>query len=352
MKLSREQIRSNIFVQFKNNKTAREAKAELDMALGTSAPSRATVFNWYGRFRSGKQDVQDEARKGRPKSAVTAENIDAVKAMCDSDGNSTYTNIQGILNIGSHAVNVILKHELKGRKLVSQWLPHDLTKKQKEDRVAWCQMMKRIYVGGNSRHVSNIVTADETWISFREPKTKQGNKSWTFQNQPLPTQIRPSRWVHKRMFALFFRKTGFVSLRMLRKGETVTAKWYKQTLIEMFKKIRKQRPKTGLRHLVFHQDNASSHSSLVKKGFFQQQNVALTGHPVHSPDLAPLDFFYNNEIKKKLRGQKFLTENALVRAIKNSILCITKAQHTSCFNNWFIRMDKCIAAGGEYFEKI
>ena len=352
MEFSREQIRSSIFVAFKNNKTPQQAKVELDAALGKHAPKVWCIQNWYRRFRDGKADVKDEARSGRPKSAVTDKNVAAVREMVVADPNVTYRNIQGNVSIGSAAVNTILKKKLKCRKLVSRWIPHELTEEQKRDRVNWCKMMKRIYKNGRSRRVWDIVTGDETWISFREPKTKAQNMVWTFENQLPPTSVRPSRFVQKRMFAIFFRKSGFLHKRMLKKGATVTALWYKRTLIEMFKKIRKNRPRTGLRGIVLHQDNASSHTAEITFDFFQRKDIALTSHPDYSPDLAPLDFFYNDQIKKMLRGRKFSTESDLLRGIEIAIKNITKAQHRRCFDEWFERMDKCIKAKGVYFEKL
>ena len=75
MGFSTEQIRSNIFVAFKNKKTPQQAKTELEVAFGKHAPKLRCIQNWYKRFRDGKADVKDATRSGRPKSAVTAENI-------------------------------------------------------------------------------------------------------------------------------------------------------------------------------------------------------------------------------------------------------------------------------------
>ncbi len=91
----------------------------------------------------------------------------------------------------------------------------------------------------------------------------------------------------KRMFALFFRKSGFVALRMLKRGETVQAKWYQRTLVEVFKNMRKIRPRTGLRGISLHQDNASSHTAKSTLNFLKRNGVALTGHPPHSPTSRP-----------------------------------------------------------------
>ena len=352
MELSRIEIRSNIYVMFKHSKSTTQAKLEMVTALGTAAPSLRCIQSWYKQFREDRQSFEDKKRGGRPTTAVTVKNIDAVREMVTDNTNVSYVEIQSALKIGTAAANSILKKHLQCRKLVSRWIPHELTNAQKAERVNWCKMILRIFKNGNSRRVFDIVTGDETWMSFSEPKTKRGNMCWTFESQGQPTSLRPSRFGQRRMFALFFRKSGFIAKKMLRKGETINAKWYKKALSLVFRNLKMQRPRTGLRGIILHQDNASSHTATITYIYFEQKGIILTGHPPHSPDLAPLDFFYNNEIKKALRGRKFLTEKQLVRGIEIAIKNITKSAHTRCFDEWFRRMERCIEAKGEYFEQM
>ena len=52
------------------------------MTFGESTMSRTQVPQvWYNRFKEGKEDVNDDARPGRPSSSATDENIGAVKKM-------------------------------------------------------------------------------------------------------------------------------------------------------------------------------------------------------------------------------------------------------------------------------
>jgi transposase len=120
MEFSREQIRSSIFVALKDQKTPQQTKLELDVAFGKSAPTVKCIKSWFKRFREGKTDMKDATRSGRPKSAVTDRNVEAVRKLVVADPNSTYRNIQGKVSIGSAAVNSILKKKLKCRKLVSR----------------------------------------------------------------------------------------------------------------------------------------------------------------------------------------------------------------------------------------
>ena len=51
------------------------------MAFGESTMSRTQVQLWYNRFKKGREDVNDNARPGRPSMSTTDENMEAVKKM-------------------------------------------------------------------------------------------------------------------------------------------------------------------------------------------------------------------------------------------------------------------------------
>ena len=43
--------------------------------------SRTPVQLWYNRFKEAREDVNEDARSGRPSTSTTSENIEAVKKM-------------------------------------------------------------------------------------------------------------------------------------------------------------------------------------------------------------------------------------------------------------------------------
>ena len=48
----------------------------INKAYGSAAMCRVNVYWWYARFRDGREDVNDDARSGRPSTARTPENVD------------------------------------------------------------------------------------------------------------------------------------------------------------------------------------------------------------------------------------------------------------------------------------
>ena len=83
-----------IFYDFKSNLKEAQSLERLTQAFGDLAPSRATGFNWFVKFRRSRTSFEDEERSGRPVVAVTEDNIDAVEKMVREDARVTYKDIE------------------------------------------------------------------------------------------------------------------------------------------------------------------------------------------------------------------------------------------------------------------
>jgi hypothetical protein len=58
--------RANIKFCFKTGKTATETFRLIEQAYGDNALSRTRVFEWYARFRDGREYLEDDESSGRP----------------------------------------------------------------------------------------------------------------------------------------------------------------------------------------------------------------------------------------------------------------------------------------------
>ena len=68
MELNREHFRATIFYNFRHGLPQQHCIDELNSIFADEAPSRTSVYRWYGEFNQGRSSLQDEFRKGRPKS--------------------------------------------------------------------------------------------------------------------------------------------------------------------------------------------------------------------------------------------------------------------------------------------
>lgn len=349
MELNREHFRTMIFYDFRSGLTSQQCADKIQSVFGDEAPHRTTVQRWFNEFNRGRISLKDEFREGRPKSAVTPENIDAVRKLILHDRHMTYREIETCLGISNTSIHTILHKHLAVKKICSRWIPHNLTADQKKARVDWCRKMLKQFQNGTSKNVYKIVTGDESWIYAYEPETKEQSTVWVFQNEQNPTKVVRARSTSKQMIAVFFQKTGHVATVPLEEGQTVNSMWYTTTCLpEVFVELRKNNP---FRRIVLHHDNASSHKSAQTNEYLSTQKIELMGHPPYSPDLAPNDFFLFPYIKKKMRGIRFSTPEEAVETFKNHVFEITRLEWQKCFENWFKRMQKCINYHGEYFEK-
>ena len=69
-------------------------------------------------------------------------------------------------------------------------------------------------------------------------------------------------------------------------------------------------------------------------------------HPPYSPDLAPDDFW----LFPKLRGCRYETIEEMKEAVTKVMNTLIQEDFHGAFQKLLERYDKCIAAGGDYFE--
>ena len=78
--------------------------------------------------------------------------------------------------------------------------------------------------------------------------------------------------------------------------------------------------------------------------------IKTVPHPPYSPDLAPCDFWLFAKPKEKFRGCRFVTIEDMKAAVTKVIDTLTKEDFYWAFQRLLERYNKCIEAGGDYFE--
>ena len=96
----------------------------------------------------------------------------------------------------------------------------------------------------------------------------------------------------------------------------------------------------------FQQDNAPVPNSILVTDYLTKMGITTVSQPPNSPDLGPCDFW----LFPKLRGYRYETIEEMKEAITKVIDTLTQEDFDGAFQKLLERYNKCIAAGGDYFE--
>jgi len=77
--------RVNIKFLIKLGKSATETYNLLIEDYGDQCLSRTQVFEWFKKFKEGREDVGDDPKSGRPSTAKTQENAEKVTRIVQGD---------------------------------------------------------------------------------------------------------------------------------------------------------------------------------------------------------------------------------------------------------------------------
>jgi hypothetical protein len=78
--------------------------------------------------------------------------------------------------------------------------------------------------------------------------------------------------------------------------------------------------------------------------------MAVIPHPLYSPDFAPCDFFLFPKMKLKLQGHRFDTSEEIQAESQRVLDTLTEKDFQKMFQKWRSWWDRCLHAGGNYFE--
>ena len=107
----------------------------LVQVYGREAMSKNGVYEWFKRFREGKETTEGEPRSGRPSASRTTEMIKKVRQMLTQDRRLTPRLIAEELGISKDTVHTtVIRDDLGKRKIFSRFVPHKLTDEQKASK--------------------------------------------------------------------------------------------------------------------------------------------------------------------------------------------------------------------------
>lgn len=334
----------------KLGKSFTETHHMLRQAYGYDCLSRTQVYEWYNRFKSGREDLKDDQKTGRPKTGLSAENIEKVREFIKIHKKSSVKFIEMELDIPQTTVYRILTEELGLRKVNSRFVPHKLTDDQKLDRIEHCKELIK-----NARKDSNflktIVTGEETWCFEYEPETKRHSAEWRSQDEGKPKKSRLEKSKVKTMLICFYDSKGIIHKEFVPTGQTVTGEYYRDVLRRLLHRIRRIRPEyhDPCSWSLLH-DNAPSHRSRVVSEFLTKNQVVTLHHSPYSPDLAPCDYFLFPKLHLAMKGKHQYSIERIQKATTDVLKAIPAKDISESFDKLIERAHKCITEFGVYID--
>ena len=98
--------------------------------------------------------------------------------------------------------------------------------------------------------------------------------------------------------------------------------------------------------VVFPTEQWPVHNSILVTDLLTKMGIKTVPQHPYSPDLAPCDFWYFS----KLRGCRYERIEEMKEAVTKVLDTLTQEDFHGALQNVLERYNKCIAAGGDYFE--
>ncbi len=94
-------------------------------------------------------------------------------------------------------------------------------------------------------YLDTVVTADETWVSFSTPETKEQSKQCIAKGSKPPVKALKGPSEKKVMVVPFFDPKGLIYTHYVPRGQTINADYFIEILKRFLRFLRKRRPHKG-----------------------------------------------------------------------------------------------------------
>ncbi|CAK9833005.1 Mariner Mos1 transposase [Anthophora retusa] len=245
--------------------------------------------------------TNDAGRPGRPVAVTTPENVKKIHDMVMNDRRVKVRDISQAVNISIDRVHNILHEHLQMKKLSARWVPRLLTNDQKRDRVKRCKDNLKLFQRNPHEFLRRFITVDETWIHHYQPETKEQSKQWVSVGESAPKKAKTVPSAGKVMATIFW--------------------------------------------------DSSAHTSAIVAKKLLELGYQILPHPPYSPDLAPFDYYLFPNMKKRLAGKKFLSNEEVIAETNYYFADLDKSYYMEGIAKLEHRWTKCIELEGDYVEK-
>ena len=245
------------------------------------------------------------------------------------------------------------------RKLSARWVPRLLIVDQKHTRRTLSRTNLNLFEEDPANFLKRFVTMDETWVHHFTPGAKQQSKQWKHPGSAPPKKAKTVPSAGKVMASVFWDADGILLIDYLQKGQTINGTYYASLLTQLREKIKIKRRGKLTKGVLFHQDNAPVHKSVIAMAAIHNCGFKLIEHPPYSLDLAPSDFHLFPKLKTAISGTHFQSNDDVIHAAddflngqeKDFLKVALRLLNTAGKSVWILKgiMLKNIATGSPKF---
>ena len=149
-----------------------------------------------------------------------------------------------------------------------------------------------------------FVTIDEALIHHYTLKSFRRSKYWVKPGDNAPKRPKTQPSAGKVMANVFWDAHEVIFIDYLEK-RTIIGEYYAALLDRLVDKIRKKRSHLKKKRILFHNDNAPSHTSNVAQAKRHELGFESLPHPPYSSDLASSNYYLFPILKRWLWGRRF-----------------------------------------------
>jgi len=151
--------------------------------------------------------------------------------------------------------------------------------------------------------LKRLITGDEKWVVYNNIRRK---RSWSRPGEPTQTTSKADLHQKKVLLSVWWDYKGIVYFELLPPNRTINSDVYIEQLTKLNNAVEEKRPElTNRKGVVFHHDNAKSHTSLVTRQKLLELGWDVLPHPPYSPGLAPSDYVLFRSLQNSLNGKNF-----------------------------------------------
>ena len=213
---------------FRLNKTAAETHRMLKEASGEQALSQARTFEWFKRFKDGRESVEVCKHSGRPSTRTVPEMIARVREVILEDRRQTIHDVCNRVGLSYGSCHHVLADELNMRRIAAKFVLL-LNNEQRDHRVQVSTERQKA-VRHDPNFLSRVITGDVSRLYSYDPETKQQTSQWKTPSSPQPKKARQVRSNIKSMLIIFFDIRGIVHKEFIPPGQTVNGKFHYEVL--------------------------------------------------------------------------------------------------------------------------